>query len=410
MIFPVNNHIAVEENIMPASQVYQEVQRLLASCLGEDIDESSRTRLALLVTGIIGARHAGPARIAQALASMGLSQAKAESIERQVRRIENDPEISAAICFHPFARWRLVYGQPRRLILIVDPTTQEERLFMVSVAIWYRGRALPLAWMTWEANTPLTGKRFWERMDELLKQVAQLLPKNIPVFCLADRAFGAPAFIDLVVKRGWHYVVRTQGQTLCRDVMGKTCRVDQLVQAAGQRAKMRGQVFKKSGWRPASVVVLWSGTHAGPLCLVSDLPPEWSLLELYRRYPIEAMFRDYKTSGWQWEQGQVTDPDHLERLLVGMALATWIVISIGSQVAREILSKIPTGKRYTRPYEGKFSLFTLGLALLLHCLRSDLPFQPSWVLSDWEAKNWRTQIREHHAFAFVCSRHCDAYL
>jgi len=387
---------------MPASEVYQGVYRLLQGCLNEEIDESSRTRLALLVTGMIGAKSASPARIANALHKMGLRDAKPESLERQVRRFENDTEISAAICFHPFARWRLLYGKPRRVFLIVDPTSQEDHIFMVSVAIWYRGRALPLAWTTWEANTPLTGKRFWERIEELLTLVSELLPKDLPVICLADRAFGTPAFTDLVTKRGWHYVVRVQGHTVCQDVVGKTCRVDKLVQNTGQRAKMKGRVFKSKGWRTASVVVFWDGRYRAPLCLVSDLPSDWNLIEYYRRrYPIEALFRDYKSSGWQWEKGQVKDPDHMEHLLVGMALATWIVLCIGSQVAQEILSKPTNGKRYTRPYEGKFSLFTLGLERLLHCLIGNLHFNPSWLLLDWEAKNWQTQIRRHHAYAFV---------
>ena len=77
-----------------------------------------------------------------------------------------------------------------------------------------------------EANTPLTGKRFWERIEELLTLVSELLPKDLPVICMADRAFGTPAFTDLLVKRGWHYVVRVQGQTLCQDRTGKTCRVE----------------------------------------------------------------------------------------------------------------------------------------------------------------------------------------
>lgn len=387
---------------MPASEVYQEVHHLLQNCLSQEIDESSRTRLALLVTGILGAKHASPARIASALHKMGLRGAKPESLERQIRRIENDPEISAALCFHPFAQWRLLYGRPRRVFLIVDPTFQEDRIFMVSVAIWYRGRALPLAWTTWEANTPLTGKRFWERIEALLELVSGLLPKDIPVICMADRAFGTPTFTDLVTKRGWHYVVRVQGQTVCQDVTGKTYRVDKLVQGTGQRAKMSGRVFKSSGWREASVIVYWSGVYSSPLCLVSNLPPDWIILEYYRRrYPIEAMFRDYKSSGWQWEKGQVQNPNHVERLLVGMALATWVVLCVGSQVAQEILAKPSRGKRYTRPYEGKFSLFTLGWERLFHCLVSDLSLQPSWLLSEWDAKNWQTQIRNHHAFAFI---------
>jgi hypothetical protein len=135
---------------------------------------------------------------------------------------------------------------------------------------------------------------------------------------------------------------------------------------------------------------------------VSDLPPDWNLIEYYRRrYPIEALFNEYKSSGRQWEKGQVKDPEHMERLWVGMALATWVVFCIGSQVSQEILSKPSSGKRCPRLYEGKFSLFALALERLLHCLTSDLCFQPYWLLVDWDKNNWQTQIRTYHALSFV---------
>ena len=387
---------------MSTSGVYQQVYQLLKRHFDDGVDESSRTRLALLVTGMIGAKSASPARVANALHTLGLRDAKAESLERQIRRLENDPEIEAATCFHPFARWRLLYGKPQRLLLIVDPTLQKERVVMVSVAIWYRGRALPLGWMTWTANVPLEGKRFWERVEELLNLVAGLLPVGVPVICMADRAFGTPAFIDLLIQHGWHYIVRAQGQTLCRDCTGRERSLKSLVPAPGSRAKLAGQVFKKSGWRTASVVAHWDGRYASPLCLVSDLPPEWNLLALYRRrYPIEAMFRDYKSAGWRWEQGQVKDLRHLERLLVGMALATWIALFVGTQVAQEILARAPSGKRHTRPWEAKFSLFTLGLNRLHEWMADTGKVHPIWQLSDWDAPNWATQVRAHHAHAFI---------
>jgi hypothetical protein len=192
---------------------------------------------------------------------------------------------------------------------------------MVSVAVWYRGRALPLAWTLWPANTPLAGEGFWVRIKALLRRVAGILPVHIPVTWLADRAFGTPAFTDLLALWGWHYVVRVQNQTAYRDRQGREGAVGRLVCLPKQRAKLRGQVFKKRGWREASVIVAWGRGHKHPLCLVSDLGTHWYLLRLYRRRsPIEATFRDYKSSGWQWEQGQVTNLEHLERLLVGMAL------------------------------------------------------------------------------------------
>jgi hypothetical protein len=356
------------------------------------MDGSTLHRLTLLVIGIIHGKSASPARIASALHTLGLSQARSDSIERQIRRLENDPEVDAAVCFHPLARVRLRWGQPKVLQLILDPTTQEDRVVMVSVAVWYRGRALPLAWTTWPGNLPLVGKGFWERIEALLEQVKPLLPVGTQIIWFADRAFGTPMFIDLIVRSGWHYVVRVQGQTHYRDRLGREGTIQELLRK-GKRAKMLGEVFKKAGWRPNSVVVYWGKAHKSPLCLVSDLPADWSLIALYRRrYPIEASFRDYKSYGWRWEQGQVSDPEHLERLLVGMALATWIALFIGSHVAEEVLHRYRSSHRYTRPYEGKRSLFTLGLERFETWLSSTTVPRLPWSLFRWSAPNWEDQL------------------
>jgi hypothetical protein len=368
----------------------------------EQVSVSSRERITLLVLGIIRSQSASPARIAEALSELGLSNATTESIERRTRRIENDEQLTATLCFHPFAKERLAFGRPKELLLICDPTTQDDRVVMVTASVWYRGRALPLAWLVWPANVPLEGDGFWERIEQLLDTVATILPCDVPVTWLADRAFGTPAFTDLVTSRGWCYIVRAQGQTKCEDVNGRCCQLSQLVNLQGKRAKLKGRVFKKRGWRDASVVVYWGYGHQKPLCLVSNLPPRWSLIHLYRRrYPIEALFRDYKSHGWHWEQGQVTDLEHLQRLLCGMALATWIALFCGTQVASEYLSQAPTGRRRTVPWVGKRSLFRLGLQRLLQLLSGSCQVTICWQLCHFSAPNWQKQIYFHHARAFV---------
>jgi len=391
---------------MSAITLYRQVKQVLQSCLPAGVSETTEERVALLVLGMIKAKSAAPARIARALAQLGVSGAQAESIERRIRRIENDPEVTATLCFHPYARQRLLWSRPEALVLIVDPTSQDERVVMVSVAVWYRGRALPLTWAAWPANRPLTGDGFWVRIAALLAAVATLLPKHTAVTLVADRAFGTPAFTDLVTAQGWHYLVRVQGQTRCRDRLKREKQVVALLPPHRNRVKMRGQVFKKHKWRPASVVVFWGRRQQTPLCLVSDLPPGWYLIALYRqRFPIEATFRDYKSLGWQWEQGQVTALDHVQRLLVGMALATWLAIGTGAQVAASYLARPPSGHRRTRPWVAKQSLFQLGLDQLQAYLQGTCPLTLWSRLSDWEASNWSQQITNHHARAFVFTCH-----
>jgi hypothetical protein len=389
-----------EDATMPTQIVHEQIQAELERHVDARVDRASRARLALLVSGMIEAGSACPARIAAAVRKLGLSEAKTASLERQIRRIENDPELTASLCVHPFARAHLRWGCPKRLLLILDPTSQDERVVMLSAAVWYRGRALPLAWAVWPANTPLAGPRFWARVEALLKEVAGLLPAGVPVTWLADRAFGTPAFTDQVAAYGWHWVVRVQGQTRFVDQAEREACVRALVAGPGCRAKRRGWVFKKAGWREASVVAFWGRRHTTPLLLVSDLPAGWELIAFYRqRYPIEACFRDYKSSGWQWEKGQVVDLAHVERLLVGMALASWLVICAGAQEAAQALGATPTGQRRTLPYEGKRSLFTLGLQNFARWVEK--LGESCWQLTDWDAPNWSHQLYFHHARAFV---------
>jgi hypothetical protein len=387
---------------MSAPEVYHQVYQMVKGQLDPSVDESSLERLALFVTGMLKGRSASPAQVAKSLAQLQLSGATAESIERRIRRLENDPEISADLCFHPFARFHLRLGRPQELLLLLDPTTQEDHLVMVTVGIWYRGRALPLAWAIWAGNTPLEGAGFWMRIDRLLGEVERLLPAGVVITLLGDRAFGCPALIDLAVKRNWHYVVRVQGHTLCQDRLGKQCSIQSLVPFPNQRAKLSWRAFKKAGWRAVNVVAYWGKRHQQPLCLVSDRKAGWYLIRLYRqRYPIEATFRDYKSYGWRWEQGQVRDLAHVERLLVGMALATWLALSAGSHQARLILSRPPSGKRRTCPWEGKMSLFQHGLELFQSCLQGVGSLPDRWFLSDWEAPHWKQQLFAHVSHAYV---------
>ena len=387
---------------MSAIELYTQIYGVVDSCVDAQVDEITRKRLSLLVLGMIEAKSASPAQMAQALHRLGLSPAKPESIERHIRRIENDPEITDVLCFHPFARQRLLWARQEELLLILDPTTQDDRVCLVSVAVWYRGRALPLAWMAWEANTPLKGDRFWVRITKLLACVAELLPKGVKIIWLADRAFGTPAFTDIICAYGWFYVVRVQGQTRCCDRQQREKQIQHLIHPLRRRGKMRGLAFKKRGWRPNNIIAFWGKHHDSPLCLVSNLPLGWYLIRLYRRrYPIEAMFRDYKSYGWQWEKGQVLDLDHVKRLLVAMAFASWFVIIVGAHFADTWLREAPSGRRRTLPWWGKRSLFTIGLHYLRCHLMGHVAICLRWSLTDWTLLNWSEQIYFHHARAFV---------
>ena len=149
------------------NKLYNQVYNQLYQQLNSNVNKPTLKRLTLLIVGIIRSKSASPASIANALDELDLTDTKTESIERRIRLIENDPKINHQICFDPLIKGFLI-AHPDKLILIIDPTTQDDRIVKLTAAIWYRGKALPLAWLIWPANKPLQGDGFWKRVDSLL--------------------------------------------------------------------------------------------------------------------------------------------------------------------------------------------------------------------------------------------------
>jgi hypothetical protein len=283
----------------------------------------------------------------------------------------------------------------------VDESGHTDQVRLLLAALWYQGRAIPLAWVQRTFALP-DEVSYWDLTGRLLEQVAEVLPRDLPVIVIADRAFGTPAFTQQVEQHGWNWVVRVQGQTCFRDCQGRRWRLRDTVPHPGSRWKGQGEVFRKKGWQPASVVAFWDTHHQEPLIVVSNLSRRWELIRLYlKRGAIEGLFRDWKSGGWHWESSQVRDFTHREHQYLGMAWATLLCLGVGREVARGILhgDSVRQGKRvrWTRS-----SLFTLGRNQIQHWLvHPALP--PAWVLPLEEDQTWEEQVaqRQRHARIFA---------
>lgn len=371
------------------------VERLL-TLSDVDLPRRTRQRLLFLVLGILLSGTLVLRRIATTHAYLTPQTTSAASHERRLRRVLNDPLLTWERSYARVVRRILTRQRARRWVVIIDETAQAEHLRVLTAALWYRGRAIPLAWICWPGQTPQT-VGYWERCTTLLAQVAQVLPSAAPVVVVADAAFGCPAFTDLVTVHGWDWAVRVQGQTRWKDQQGREALIRDQVTQRGERWKGRGQVFKKAAWRTASIVALWGRHHTRPLLVVSSLPLHWDLLALYRqRAAIEALFRDWKTMGWQWEASQVRDLAHQEHLLLGLAFATLITLVLGTQAADAERARPSRGHR-RQSWRGRQSLFTVGREALWQRLWHNDRTSIRWELVDLDGANWSAEQRAQHA-------------
>lgn len=369
----------------------------------------SHARLCWLLWAVLLSGTVVQRQIARTLASISPNHISASSHERRLRRAVQDTRVCWENVFAPLARFvlRKVTGA---VTIIVDESGHTDVVRVLTAALWYQGRAIPLAWIVWKAQTARESE-YWQDCQTLLKRVASVLPHGVSVSVVADRAFGCPAFLDPVARRGWHYVVRVQGQTRLEHRDGTQTAIKNVLSEAGKLWSGRVRAFKKHAWRDVLAIAYWRHGCDEPLLLVSSLGlAAWSVRIYRTRSAIEALFRDWKSYGLRWEASQVRHVAHHEHLILVLALATIITLLVGCEAAEQVLAQPPqTGKR--RPWAARDSLFGLGRDRLWQrlWLRSEEPLPHAFAppgTQTWSQRCWHQAAPEAKQMSVKNGRVC----
>jgi hypothetical protein len=312
--------------------LYQRLCEHLQACV-PDLGVWSTRRLALVVTGLLLARHTALPRLAAQLRRV-TSTTQADSIERRLRRILAQADWDVPSVFEAFVRVSLQHLPAGRCVLVLDDTQQTDQCTVSTLALAYRGRALPLAWCRWSGQ--LHGA-YWTQIGQLLDQAQRMLPPQVQPVLLADRGLASPLLVKLIQQRGWDYLLRVQRDTTLRTAPRgpRRVRLEELVtQPGAPSVLLDGWLFaKRSTW--AHVAAVWRVGHQEPWLLVSNLDLGLGLADLYaQRMHIEALFRDAKSGGFEWELSRVLRAERAQRLLLAIMLAVWCAVLLGEASVR----------------------------------------------------------------------------
>jgi hypothetical protein len=301
------------------------------------------------------------------LAAVAPGQTTPAATRRRLERTLANDRIDPDAAWPQLARSVLGGWAGGPIVLILDETPNHNDLRCMKITLAYRKRALPIACVCYALGgqpEPMPAL-----VVGLLRQAAACLPAGAQVTLLADRGLAWPQIVDACGALGWHYVIRLQGQTRVRTADGRECSAAELAPRPGAHWWGDAQVFKKSGWRAARVAACWERGGDGPWLLVTDRPDGARLFRRYaRRVWTEELFRDEKSSGFHWGESRVRDPAHAARLVLIIALATYLALGLGSRVIQAGLRRLLETTR-----QRMLSLFQIGLRFLMFCVTHDRP-------------------------------------
>ena len=325
----------------------------------------------------LGAALAGHCHSGRVAAFMPGGRARPDSAGRRYERLLANPRLavrggelpaaSGMLARSVLSRWA---GRP--LVLTLDETPGPGRLRCLRVSAAYRRRALPLAWCCYrEGGLPQPMPRLaWRLLHRAARALAGAGVTDVTL--VADRGLSWPSVLDCCVLLGWHYVLRVQASTRVRyaDRLGRTRQA-----RAGALARRRGgprwsgpvRAFKKAGWRDAHLTAVWARGCRAPWLLLSDRPGPCRHVRDYRKRAwCEQAHRDDKSAAFNWQASRVADPAHACRLLLVLALATLLAVSLGARVLKRGLRRsLEARLRRT------LSLAQLGLRWLRHAALAD---------------------------------------
>lgn len=323
------------------------------------------TRCRVLALFALGMMWAGTVRVNQVAAALPLG-VRVASTERRLRRFLANPAITIETVWQPLLPVLLARWTGQAATLVFDPTPYRDTWTVLWVGIVVQRRLLPLSWCLVPQQAPwpdtLAGL-----LPALLDPIAASLPPGCQVTLLGDRGVAGPSLLDAAVARGWDVVLRlnvgaTQAHRL--RVAGTEWRLWDWIEHVGAGWRGPVAIFKDAGWRVGDLTVHRRPGMTEWWILFSTQPGGRARIREYaRRARVEATFADGKTRGWGLEQSRMTDPAHLDRLLLVWHLALWWLHALGRHVIR-----IGQRPRFDRTDRRDRSLLRLGWLWLHHAL------------------------------------------
>lgn len=327
-----------------------------------------RRNLALLVVGLFASRAVHLSLIVRTWPF----PSKEPSLVNRLRRFLDNERVDVRRWYEPFAQEILAaMGHGSRcapLRLVIDCTKVGGGSRLLTLAVAYRKRTLPLVWSVHKGSR---GHTTLEEQLALFRYVSPWIPREWQVWVMGDTEFQSAQLLGWLHRRGWHFVIRQQGSNLVRTQDQNVWRKINTFALQVGKTQVVGWVSltRKHDLADCWLLLHWAKGESEPWYLVANsFLPTHRLLRFYQcRMWTEEMYGDMKGHGFDLEATHLHDPVRISRLVLGIAIAFVWLISLGSWVVKNGLRHFVDHKsRRDKSY------FRVGWDWMIRCLRLEL--------------------------------------
>jgi hypothetical protein len=290
-----------------AKMVYRTIQHSLKKSMGTKLGKRKGNHLnvlSALVCGIVQSKSTKLVDIAEEVPC----QSKIESQIMQFRRWLQNKNVDFKLYYLPFIERIIQALADETLVLIIDGSETARGCVTLMVSMVYKGRALPLLWITRE------GKKghFPQQMHvELIRAVKEMIPVRCNVVCLGDGEFDGTEWLKVLTGFGWKYVCRTAKNALFYED-GEQFSIRDICPARGESNLITDLEFTEARNIMVNAVAYWGRQHKEPIYWVTNFETgEEAQFWYAKRFKIETMFSDFKSRGFNLSKSHVSEPERV---------------------------------------------------------------------------------------------------
>jgi hypothetical protein len=311
--------------------------------------------LFLLCLGICLEQQCQIRRLAEGLSHWG----SPNTLRQRFKRWLSDARLSVPVLCAAWIGWVSHSFPSVRPVLLVDETKLGDRLGILLVSWAYRGRAIPLYWRCYRANSaadyPQQGQVLL--VYGLLAHVLSALPPTARPLVQMDRGLGhSAAMLHMLNHLGVSYLVRVKSTARFTSRRGHSQLLRHLLKQ-NEPIRLSGTLFARDHAIKGHVWLIWEAGQKEAWCLFTNEKRLSGGLYAWRWWQEES-FKDLKSGGWQWHEMAIVCPQRASRLLLAMAIAYGWMMSLGTQLEHQ--SPDVQQSMSTADERQRLSLFRLG--------------------------------------------------
>jgi hypothetical protein len=318
--------------------------------------------LSLLIVCLLEDNKAHISRLGESLAANGPSEM---ACIQRIRRFLSNKKLSPSMTLLPLINlMRPILSELPEIVLTMDRTDWERRrkyINILSVAVSYKGRALPLFWIVLGRKGSSSFKHWKHVLTPVIEGLQQMeWISGKPILVVADREFASPKLAEWLKNTyGVEAILRMKASMYTKSENMPETKIAELIKKMGKGSQrvLHNQIITRDSNFKMNVVLTWEEKYEEAMVVATTLNDLYKANIVYgKRFGIEPMYKDWKTNAFYLENTRVTDPKRIETLLIPIAFAYILCVFEGErkEEAEEVV-KPPKGK------ERMIGLFLSGL-------------------------------------------------